>query len=238
LPRSSHSVGAVLSHRSAAALWGLLDDGPTATDVTTANRSRVGRPGIRLHRVRRLDPADVTIQEGIPVTTVARTIIDLTDVVPPRRVARAVHEAEYRRLFDLPSVDAAIERANGRRRLSVLRAAIDRQRPATVVRSELEHRFLELVQDAGLPMPVQNATIELDGRRAEVDAYWPRHRLVAELDGAKAHLTTGAFEADRRRDAALTVAGLRVVRFTWREICDRPHEAVAVLRSLTREAPG
>jgi hypothetical protein len=169
---------------------------------------------------------------------VARTLVDLTDVLPPRPVARAVHEAEYLRVFDLPSVDAAIERANGRRRLSVLRAAIDSHRPATVVRSELEHRFLELVQDAGLPMPVQNATLELEGRGAEVDAYWPRHRLVAELDGAKAHRTAGAFEADRRRDAALTVAGLRVVRFTWRQICDQPHEAVAVLRALTAQEPG
>ena len=141
--------GAVLSHLDAAALWKIYESRTAKIHVTTTTRSRRAQPGIRAHRARNLDPADVTVKDGIPVTTVARTLVDLTDVLTSDRVLRAIREAEYLRLLDLDTLIAAVQRAHGRRRLRVLNEAIARHRPGQIVREELEHRFLELVHAAG-----------------------------------------------------------------------------------------
>jgi hypothetical protein len=143
--------GAVLSHRSAAALWEIAADSATAVDVTVPSQNgRRRRPGIRIHRSGRLSPAEVTVHLGIPVTTVARTLLDLADVASRQSLKRAIDESEYRRRFDLQALLAVVEGNPGRRGARLLTLA---QRPPELTRSELERRFLELVERHGLPRP-------------------------------------------------------------------------------------
>jgi predicted transcriptional regulator of viral defense system len=221
--------GAAVSHVDAAAAWGLMDPRSGRVHVTTPRRSRTGPAGIRLHRVRRLHHDDVTSIRCIPVTTVGRTAVDLSDVLGTRGLARVLREADYLRLLDLNAVDAAMARAHGRRRLANLTAALEIHRPATVLRSELEHRFLALCRPARVPEPEMNVTIRVGGRPYEVDCLWRRQRLVVELDGAAAHATRRAFESDRQRDAALVAAGFRSLRYTWRRVAREPE---AVMREV------
>jgi very-short-patch-repair endonuclease len=223
--------GAVLSHLDAAALWGIYESNGSTIHVTTTTRSPRTLPGIRAHRARRLDPADVTVKDAIPVTTVARTLIDLTDVLSPDRVLRAIREAEFLGLLDLDTLNAAVQRANGRRRLTVLHNAIERHRPGQIVREELEHRFLELVHAAGLPEPQTNVKVQTRRRRYEIDCLWRHDGVAVELDGRAAHIRAAAFEEDRARDAALTAAGLRPLRFTWHRVTGEGEEVLAELKA-------
>ena len=227
--------GAALSHRDAGMLSGLPGALRGRIDVTTPRRGRGARPGIELHRVRALAPQDVTVREGIPVTTIARTLVDLADVLSIRDLQRAFHEAEVLRLLDARAVTQAAKRVIGRPGLHRIDALIEH--PAAPLRSELERRFLTLCHTAGLPTPEVNSTIHAAGRSIEVDFHWPAQRLVVETDGAAAHATRRAFEEDRRRDVELTIAGLRVVRFTWRRITDTPGEVGAALAALLSPTP-
>jgi len=184
--------------------------------------------GIELHRVRRLDNADRTKLEGLPITTVARTLVDLADVLDRRQLDRALHEAEVLRRLDLTALETALDRANGRRGVPLLAPLLAERTAAPPVRSELEHRFLELCRAAGIPAPRVNTTV----CGHNVDALWPDARLIAELDGRAFHATARAFEADPRRDTELLVAGYRTARFTWRRITREPDEVTAILRAL------
>jgi predicted transcriptional regulator of viral defense system len=147
------SPGAFLSHLDAAALWAIYESRGKTIHVTTTARSARRIPGVKAHRARALAPEDVTRQAGIPVTTVARTLVDLTDLLPTDRILRAMREAEYLKLLDLDSLIAAVQRATGRRRLGALSEAAQRHTPGQIVRDELEHRFLELVHAGGLRDP-------------------------------------------------------------------------------------
>jgi predicted transcriptional regulator of viral defense system len=221
---------AVVSHRSAAAVWELAPPPSTGVDVTTLRQSR-SVEGVRVHRTASLHTHDIHRgHDGLPVTTVVRTLLDLAVVLTPTRLERACHEAEIQRSLDTKAIDAVLDRAGtgpGTRRL---RNAMNdlAARGAEPTRSELEIRFLSLIAQFGLPRPRANAT----AAGLEVDFFWPDQRLVAETDGAATHLTTAAFETDRRRDAILQVAGLRVVRFTWRQLDERPEAVARTLRSL------
>jgi Protein of unknown function (DUF559) len=207
--------GAVLSHTSAAAHWELLGSAAAKIDVT-APVTRVGLPGIRLHRSRSLDARDTTHHEGIPITTVPRTLLDLAATVRSDRLERALAQAERLQLYDHRAITDLLARANGHRGTGALAQATSREDPKWT-RSELEAWFLALVRDAGLPEPLVNFALTApDHPRLEVDFYWPTHDLIVELDGWDTHHTRAAFEADRARDAALTVAGRKVLRFTWR----------------------
>jgi Protein of unknown function (DUF559) len=207
--------GAVLSHRSAASHWGLLASQAALIDVT-ATRSRTGAAAVRLHRSRFLDARDTASHEGIPITTVPRTLLDLAAMIQPHRLERALAQAERLRLYDHRTIESVLARANGHRGTGALAQATSREEPKWT-RSELEAWFLALVRDAGLPEPSVNQSLTApDHPRLEVDFYWPTHHLIVELDGWDTHHTRAAFEADRRRDAALTVAGCKVLRFTWR----------------------
>jgi hypothetical protein len=208
--------GAVLSHRSAAACWELLPSAASLIDVTAA-LSRAGVPGIRLHRSRSLDARDTTSHRGIPVTTVSRTLLDLAASIRPERLERALAQAQRLELYDHRAITDLIARSNGHRGRGVLARAISREDPKWT-RNDYEASFLALVRDAGLPEPLVNLPLTApDHPRLEVDLCWPTHRLIVELDGWETHRTRAAFEADRRRDAALQAAGWRVVRFTWHE---------------------
>lgn len=223
--------GAVLSHLDAAALWKIYESRTAKIHVTTTTRSRRAQPGIRAHRARRLDPADVTVKDGIPVTTVARTLVDLTDVLTSDRILRAIREAEYLRLLDLDTLIAAVRRAHGRRNLKVLTRALARHRPGQIVREELEHRFLELVHEAGLPDPQTNVKVKTRRRTYTVDCLWPDEGVAVELDGRAAHQRASAFEEDRARDAALSAIGLRPLRFTWHRVTEEGADVVAELEA-------
>jgi predicted transcriptional regulator of viral defense system/very-short-patch-repair endonuclease len=206
--------GAVLSHRSAAAHWGLLPTGATRIDVTIPRTARAGDAKIRLHHSRSLGARDTTMHEGIPITSVARTLVDLAATVRPDRLERALAQAERLQLYDHRAITDVLARANGHRGKAALTRATAREPKLT--RSGFEARVLNLIRAASLPEPLTNFLLTApDHPRLEVDLCWPTHRLIVELDGYETHRTRAAFARDRARDAALEADGWRVVRFTW-----------------------
>lgn len=221
----------VLSHRDAAGLHALRPANHSRIDVTTLSDRRAV-PGIRVHRTRSLDAPDITTVQCIPVTTVARTLVDLAGTVPPDHLAKAIKEADRQHRFDLTAVEAALQRTRGRRGPGhrALREAIEEHAALGLdaTRSSLEDAFLRLLRDAGLPKPATNADVE----GLEVDAVWRKQRIAAELDGWASHHTRHAFQQDRERDATLTAAGWRVVRFTHHDVIRRPDHVLNTLRRL------
>lgn len=203
--------GAALSHRSAGGLWGLVKGKP-AIEVT-CRRARPPGPGVVVHRST-LARADRGTIDGIPVTSLARTVIDLADGLNDRQLADVVHEAEVRRLFDLNELKRAQERVPGRRGRHRLQRVLANWAPRPFTRSEAERRFLELCACHGLPTP-RSATL-IAGY--EVDFFFADAGVVVEIDGAAVHHTRRAFQEDRRRDRALAAQGLHVVRVTWRDL--------------------
>jgi very-short-patch-repair endonuclease/predicted transcriptional regulator of viral defense system len=219
-------VGAVLSHRSAAALWGVRDTARLDIEIT-APRER-DRPGIQAHRTQ-LPADEVTTHRGIPVTTPARTLLDLAAVLDGHRLARAAERAEVLRLTSPTSLAALVARYPRRPGTPALKRLIDDHRiQPTITRSKLERRFLTLLDANDLPRPLTNTPID----RYEADFAWPAHHLVVELDGYETHGTRHAFERDRARDRALQAQGWRVVRVTWRQLHDDRAAIAAELRAL------
>jgi predicted transcriptional regulator of viral defense system len=223
--------GAVLSHRSAAALWGIRDGSPRDVHIT-APRHRRGRAGLVVHETR-LPGDEVTVHDAIPVTTPARTILDLAALVDEHRLARAAERAEALRLPSPTSLAELVARHPRRPGVAAIRRLLEAGRIVeTTTRSDLEDRFLALLEAERLPRPLVNAPLDLPNRTLEADCAWPAERLVVELDGFAAHATRAAFERDRSRDRPLQAAGWRVVRITWRQLDERPGEIAAELRAL------
>jgi Protein of unknown function (DUF559) len=177
-----------------------------------------GHPGTRLHRVRSLLEEERTSVHGIPVTTVARTLVDLSDLFGRERLTRWLRDVEYLGLLDLEAPDRAIARARGRKRLATLIAAVEAHRPGQIVRKELEHRFLELCRTHDIPALETNVAMIVRGRSRSIDCLWREQRVAMELDSRSAHDNPASFEDDRARDAALTAAGYRTLRYTWRRV--------------------
>jgi very-short-patch-repair endonuclease len=218
--------GAVLSHRTAAVHHGLLRQKAGPVDVTVPRRRGASkRPGIRLHTSPSLLPLDTTRRHGIPCTTVERTLIDLAKS-NQKDLNRAVEQAFVKKLIGRTRMATALERAGGRPGTQQLHrelAGLLPQLPFT--RSELERRFLKLVEMASLPRPIVNR------HRAthRVDFLWPEAKLVVETDGRGVHDNPHVFEEDRRRDLDLELAGLHVIRLSWRQIAEEPDRVVRVL---------
>ena len=203
--------GALLSHRNAAALWNLRQTNRTAIDVTAPGTRRRRRPRITVHGTGEIHPDDRAEVDGIPVTSVARTLLDLAEVVPLEHLRRAYEAAERHELLDFQAVHELIARSNGRRGLSALLALLDYDpREAIESKSDLESRFLDLVREAGLPLPKLNVLVE----GFLVDAYWPQARLVVELQSWEHHGHRQAFERDSAKLARLQVAGCRALPVT------------------------
>lgn len=222
--------GAALSHASAAALWEIRSTAATKIDVS-APRTRAGRPGIVLHRPRSLAAPDFTMHRSIPTTTVARTLLDLAAVLTKADLERALAQAEILRIVDRGELASTVARANGHRGVGALRRAAAGE--AQLTASELERRFVALCRRAGLRSPGVNRWLTLGGgEEMKVDFLWPDERLVVETDGYRFHSGRRAFESDRARDARLTVAGYRVVRFTHRQLIEAPASVVETLASL------
>jgi Transcriptional regulator, AbiEi antitoxin/Protein of unknown function (DUF559) len=214
--------GAVLSHRSAAALWGLME---WRTPEVTAPRGRQ-RQGIAIHECG-LNPEERTSIDRIPVTVVARVLLDLAETVDGRAFKWAFEEADRRRLLESRELEAVYARGTGRRGLKPFRRVIEEVRMPDSS-SPLEDRVLELCRDYGIPMPETNVTV-LD---REVDAFWPDQKLMVEADSFEFHAHRAAFERDRARDAAMQVAGYRVIRLTHRRLTVEPAKVAAELRHL------
>ena len=224
--------GAVVSHRSAAHLWALLPYPAQQRPINVTVRSRHSRlrPGIRVHRVGRLDPRDVRTYNRVPVTTPARTLLDLAGAESPRAFEQALAEAETRRLVTRRHLEAVLERNRKRPGAGVLRAALARDASPAWTRSEAEERFLALIRKAGLPAPETNVQLG----PYEVDLLWRAERLIVEVDGFRFHSSRAAFERDRLRDAELQADGFRVIRVTWRQLADQPEAMLARLARIAR----
>ena len=231
---------AALSHRSAADLHGLRRSDRSRIEVVVRGRTTRRHAGLHVHRSTTLTAADVTIIDGIPCTTVARTLLDLAAVVSPRALERALDQAEVLRVFDLGALREQIERNRGAPGARRLAAALDRHvAGSTATWSDLEELFLAAGRSAGLPAPEVNGYVDPHDREPGLrpDFVWRRARLAVEVDSRRHHMSTAAFEADRRRDLRLKGAGWEVLRVTWRHLIDdAPRVTATVARLLARQA--
>ena len=223
---------AVLSHRSAAALLDLRATATNLIDVTVPGASRRRRrDNLRIHTTRPFHPDDIAVVDGIPVTSVERTLLDLAELLPLPQIRRAYEQAERLRTLDHSRLRALIARSNGRRGVGALRrvAAIDPD-PGTRLRSELERAFRDLVEAGGLPPYLPNTVLA----GYEVDAYWPAARLVVELQGRAWHADPQAFERDHAKRAELMAAGYTVLALTYEQVTHDPEGVIRILRRLLR----
>lgn len=210
---------AALSHRSAGALWGVRPNAARRPDVSVP-RSGGKRPGVRVHRPRSLSPDEVTTCHRIPVTTPARTVLDLAAMLPRPDLERLLDQVEIEALTDYPALRAIAAANPGHNGAAKLRHALDHHDAGTALtKSDLERLFLKICGDHGLPTPLVNQYVDQD----QVDFLFPAQRLIVEADSWKYHRTRDRFERDRRRDAAHTLAGYRTLRFTDRDLENAPH---------------
>jgi very-short-patch-repair endonuclease/predicted transcriptional regulator of viral defense system len=210
--------GAVASFATAAALWGLAGfDRDEATEVTTPSRRRSRIPGVKVHDSRVLSPLHVTRHRSIPITSVARTLCDLTACRSYFQVARAVDEALRRRLTTLATLEKVFHdlRTKGRRRSTYMRAILEDRLPGFHPGdSDPEVKLVRWLVGAGLGKPVQQHRIRIGTRTFKIDLAYPVHRIAIEYDGWETHRPRSVFDADRMRDNALRLAGWQVLRFT------------------------
>jgi very-short-patch-repair endonuclease len=226
--------GAVLSHRAAGQLLGIVSLGSGLVEVTRAKGWR-SRSGIVQHRST-LPPDEVEAIAHIPVTGLSRTLLDLAAMLSRERLEAVLNEAEVLGLTDRISVHTLLERYPRRHGTAMLRAILDDTRRARgVTRRELERRFAEVLASTDLPVPHRNANVAVAGRFFEVDCLWRAQRLIVELDGGFVHGTWRASELDRERDRLLMTDGWRVVRITWRQLRDDAPAVIADLRRLLRQ---
>ncbi len=211
--------GAVLSHRSAAALWGLWK-ASALIDVTVPRSSgRASRGKLIVHRSRCLPYSDVTRRHGIPVTKPPRTLLDLAEVVDRRRLERALDDADRLGLCTESQLRAAVERHPGRVGAARLAEVLDaHDLGSTATANEFEELFLSICDAAGFPRPEVNRRLP----PFKPDFMWRAHWLIVETDGYATHRTRGAFESDHERDTELGTSGWLVLRFTWRQLTERP----------------
>jgi very-short-patch-repair endonuclease len=230
----AYAPDAVVSHRSAGALWRVIEPLPRAAIDITIRHGRGhgrGQPGIRLHRVRELRANEIRRLDGIPLTSPARTLVDLATDLPLRQLEQAFAEAQARRLVSKSALLHLLNRHRGRPGTAALRGLVEGSAP-TLTRSEAEERLLALIRRAGLSQPKVNAQLG----PYEVDFLWREQRLIVEIDGFAFHSSRIAFERDRARDAQLQARGWRVVRITWRQLVHEPERVVATVASLLANA--
>jgi very-short-patch-repair endonuclease len=219
---------AVLSHESAAALWGLTAT-PSFVVITMIGRKVQAQPQLRQHRVAALDIRDLRHHLGFPVTSPARTLIDCAATDLP--LDRLLNEARALKLVKDSDIYAAMGRCPQRKGVAALRRLLEIEKETGYTRSKAERRLKAIVKAAGIEWPVFN--IPLEG--IHPDAYWPRLKVVVEVDGYGAHGHWAAFQRDRARDNRLVAAGYVVLRFTWHQLTREPVRVVAeIVRTLVR----
>jgi len=221
--------GAAVSHASAGALWEICraPRGPAHISSLTHRR---GSAGVRVHRCRRLRPADRGQFGSIPATSLERTLLDMAMTERERAVRRAFHEADRLGHLAMPKLRAAWSETGPRKGSGVIGRLIDEAREPVYSQSDLEELILDMCRDAGIPEPEMNATV--CGR--EVDAWWAGARVSLEGDGWDTHRGRASFEDDRARDAMMLAAGIRVMRVTWRRLERDPAGVAADLAAILR----
>jgi Transcriptional regulator, AbiEi antitoxin len=221
--------GALLSARSAAHLWSLIKGDPPRPEVIAPTERRVR--GVIVRRARPYSPRDGTECRGIPVTTIARTLVDLARSLSEPALARACHEAEVRYHTTPEQVEGVLTRLPTSPGTRKLRRILHGEVPVSL--SRLESAFLERLRVAGLPLPLTNRPA--GGRR--VDCRWPGHRLTVELDSYRYHRSRHAWEADRRREREAYARGDQFRRYTWADVLEDPRLMLRELRSLLPSSP-
>jgi very-short-patch-repair endonuclease len=224
--------GALVSHDSAASVFGFRMPRAGPIDITLPSRSSRSRPGIRVHRARSLDPEDVRCHNGLPLTAPVRTLVDVAQFLSPRDLQRAYEQTQILRLVRPAELHAALDRSPGRRGAAAIRALLDEDFRPGLTRSAAEARLLALLRAAKLPPTATNACVG----RHEVDFLWQPQRLIVEMDGFAYHASRAAFERDRLRDAELQADGYRVLRVTWRQVEARPEAVIARLAQALARA--
>jgi very-short-patch-repair endonuclease len=229
--------GAVLSHRSATALWGIWGSVAGETHVTVPRKTRSQR-SIRRH-FGVLSEDEVTVRDGIPVTTAARAVLDLAVGKGEAAAETALREMEYLRLYGPVSLPSLLERYPRHRGAAIVGRCLRRLKddPDGRVRSTLEESFLPFLDEHRIPRPRLNAWISVGDQRFQVDCFWSDAGLIGELDGFRSHGTKRAFRKDRKRDRHLSVHGFEVVRITDDQVRDEPTALAADLRALLAPAP-
>jgi len=228
--------GAVLSHGSAAELLGLWDKRPIPVDVIVPSQSGRKIQDIRWHNVRRPESDEVEARDGIPCTTLSRTLVDMAGRTSYASLRRLVEQAAVLRQLEVREIDRVL--ARGRRRGAPnLRAILeiwrtdDERQPR--LRSPLEAKLLPALLERGVPRPECNVKLRIDsGKPVEVDMLWRDRRLVIEADGEETHGTLGAFQTDRHRGQRLVAAGYRVAGVTWRQAEDETAAVVARIKRM------
>lgn len=223
--------GALLSHYSAAWLWGLVSTQPAPIHVAGPVQRRDRRP-IRIHRSRTLIDEDRALERVIPVTAVPRTLLDMAAVVEPDWLQRILERTEELRLFELGPVESVIARNRGHHGAKRLRRAISGYKPPVFTRSGAERYLLGLLEEAGLPRPATG--FNMAGH--EIDFYWPELRFGVELDLFETHGTRDAFERDRLRDEDLALAEVETRRVTGRRLEREPARVVERVGALLGRA--
>ena len=225
--------GALLSHYSAAWLWDLANVAPAPFHVTTSIW-RTPKPPLRLHQSLALTDVDRALREGIPVTSLPRTLLDLAAAIHFDWLEKMVERSEELGLFDLRAVEELLGRTVGHHGHGRLRRAISLYRPSSFTRSGLENRWLELVLAAGLPQPRMNHF----EHGFELDCYWPEHRFAVELDVFETHGTRAAFERDRKRQEDLLLVGIAMTRVTGPRLEREPEEVIRRVARLLDQRRG
>jgi very-short-patch-repair endonuclease len=207
-----------VSHTSAGAIHGVLDatNSRRTVEVTVPRNKRRRIEGVRIHRVRDLFADEVTMLDGIPVTTPARTLLDLAEVMTSRELEQALATAYRNGLVTPEEMRTMVERHPRHRGAPLLRRLLDAESDPAFTRSKAEEKLLEIVRSAHLPRPELNVRV----LGHEVDFLWREARVVAEVDGYAFHSSLESFAADRQRDAELVAAGYRILRFTWADVTE------------------
>ena len=218
---------AVLSHRSAAAVWGIASGPPHEAQLTIIGRNVRSRPGMPVTYTAEIDRRDLRRRGGLPVTAPARTMIDLAGCSDAETTERALAELRVLGLARDSELDAAMARCPTRRGIGRMRAILAAERGRGFTRSEGERRMRALVRRAQLPVPKFNSRLH----GYQVDVTWPAAKLAVEVDGYDVHAHRAAFERDRRRDQKLIAHGYTVVRVTWNQLC---YEPVAVIATVAQ----
>ncbi len=221
--------GALLTRTFAAALHDIAKTRGSRIDVLVpANRNPKLR-GVRIHRCRNIHPDDISMVDSIPVTSIERTLCDLTTVLKYAALKRAFEEAERRHLIDHRKLSEAVERMRGSPGAATMRQLLDYDpRPATETRSELEIAFLELITDAGLPSYQRNVLVHGE----DIDAYWPEANLVIELQSYTWHSDPEAFERDHEKLARLERKGVKTLALTYGQVTREPAATTETVLAL------
>ncbi len=223
----------LVSHRSAAALWGLASGPADVVEVTLVAKRRHNRPGIRVHRVSGLPRDERRQTNGIPVTSPARTLLDFASQARDDELERAMAEAYALKLTTERELMRVLHRHPRRPGAAALGAELARERGPALTRSQAERLMSQLLREGGLPPPLANQRVA--GYTA--DFFWPQQGLIVEVDGYQFHSHRAAFERDRKRDAAHTLAGYRVIRITWRQLTEERVAVAVIIATALAAAP-